>query len=124
MNAIKNINELLDAVDVKNALLKGLESSFGSEKLDIVNEGMTFTSSLLKFILYIKDKIEKNNEDQAAVEQIDKRLKDTIELSIRAYKAYKDSGGDFSEYKKLLKLRDEITSKMLKDLQNQVQGSK
>lgn len=59
MNAIKNINELLDAVDVKNALLKGLESSFGSEKLDIVNEGMTFTSSLLKFILYIKDKIEK-----------------------------------------------------------------
>lgn len=37
MNAIKNINELLDAVGVKNALLKGLESSFGSEKLDIIN---------------------------------------------------------------------------------------
>ncbi|WP_418905886.1 hypothetical protein [Borreliella carolinensis] len=30
----------------------------------------------------------------------------------------------FSEYKKLLKLRYEVTSKMLKDLQNQVQGSK
>ncbi|WP_418905885.1 hypothetical protein [Borreliella carolinensis] len=44
MNAIKNINELLETVDIKNSLLKGLESSFGSEKLDIVNEGMTFTS--------------------------------------------------------------------------------
>ncbi|WP_215535797.1 hypothetical protein [Borreliella bavariensis] len=122
MNVIKNINELLDAVDVKNALLKGLESSFGSEKLEIVNESMTFTSSLLRLIFFLKDKIEKSNEDQTAVEQIDKRLKDTIELSIQAYKAYKDSRGNFSEYRKLIKLRDEVTSKMLKDLQNQVQG--
>ncbi|WNZ72152.1 hypothetical protein PT136_04785 (plasmid) [Borreliella garinii] len=51
----------------------------------------------------MKDKIEKSNEDQAAVEQIDKRLKDTIELSIQAYTAYKDSGGNFSEYRKAYK---------------------
>lgn len=64
---------------------------------------MTFTSSLLRLIFFLKDKIEKSNEDQAAVEQIDKRLKDTIELSIQAYTAYKDSGGNFSEYRKAYK---------------------
>ncbi|WP_418904976.1 hypothetical protein [Borreliella lusitaniae] len=123
MNAIKNINELLNAIEIKNSLLKGLESSFGSKKMDIVNEGMTFTSSLLRFVFFLKDKIEKNNEDKAAIEQIDKRLKDTIEISIQACEAFKDSNGDFSEYTKLIRLRDEVTAKMLKDLQNQVQGS-
>ncbi|WP_421115316.1 hypothetical protein [Borreliella valaisiana] len=43
----------------------------------------------------MKDKIEKSNEDKAAVEQIDKRLKDTIELSIQACEAYRNSGGSF-----------------------------
>lgn len=52
MNAVKNIHELLDAVDVKNTLLKGFESSFGREKLDIVNEGMAFTSSLFKVSVF------------------------------------------------------------------------
>ncbi|WP_418456516.1 hypothetical protein [Borreliella lusitaniae] len=66
MNAIKNINELLNAIEIKNSLLKGLESSFGSKKMDIVNEGMTFTSSLLRFVFFLKYKIEKNNEDKAA----------------------------------------------------------
>lgn len=122
MNAVKNIHELLDAVDVKNTLLKGFESSFGREKLDIVNEGMAFTSSLLRLVFFLKDKIEKSNEDKAAVEQIDKRLKDTIELSIQACEAYRNSGGSFSEYRKLIKLRDEVTKKMLNDLQNQVHG--
>ncbi|WP_434246523.1 hypothetical protein [Borreliella burgdorferi] len=122
MDAIKNIHELLNAVDIKNSLLKSFENSFGNEKLDIVSEGMTFTSSLLKFIFFLKEKIEKNNEDKAAVEQIDKRLKDTIEISIQACKVFKDSGGEFSEYNKLIKLRDEVTVKMLQNLQNQVQG--
>ncbi|WP_342039202.1 hypothetical protein [Borreliella garinii] len=54
MNAVKNIHELLDAVDVKNTLLKGFESSFGREKLDIVNEGMAFTSSLLRLVFFFK----------------------------------------------------------------------
>ncbi|WP_434792936.1 hypothetical protein VSW48_05310 (plasmid) [Borreliella burgdorferi] len=102
--------------------MKSFENSFGNEKLDIVSEGMTFTSSLLKFIFFLKEKIEKNNEDKAAVEQIDKRLKDTIEISIQACKVFKDSGGEFSEYNKLIKLRDEVTVKMLQNLQNQVQG--
>lgn len=122
MNAVKNIHELLDAVDVKNTLLKGFESSFGREKLDIVDEGMAFTSSLLRLVFFLKDKIEKSNEDKAAVEQIDKRLKDTIELSIQACEAYRNSGGSFCEYRKLIKLRDEVTKKMLNDLQNQVHG--
>ncbi|WP_210362664.1 hypothetical protein [Borreliella valaisiana] len=122
MNAVKNIHGLLNAVDVKNALLKGFESSFGKEKLDIVNERMTLTSSLLRLVFFLKDKIEKSNEDKAAVEQIDKRLEDTIELSIQACEAYKNSGGSFCKYRKLIKLRDEITSKMLKNLQNQVRG--
>ncbi|WP_236845470.1 hypothetical protein [Borreliella garinii] len=100
MNAVKNIHELLDAVDVKNTLLKGFESSFGREKLDKVNEGMAFTSSLLRLVFFLKDKIEKSNEDKAAVEQIDKRLKDTIELSIQACEAYRNSGGSFCEYRK------------------------
>lgn len=49
-------------------------------------------------------------------------LKDTIELSIQACEAYRNSGGSFCEYRKLIKLRDEVTKKMLNDLQNQVHG--
>lgn len=49
-------------------------------------------------------------------------LKDTIELSIQACEAYRNSGGSFCEYRKLIRLRDEVTKKMLNDLQNQVNG--
>lgn len=84
---------------------------------------MAFTSSLLRLVFFLKDKIEKSNEDKAAVEQIDKcLLKDTIELSIQACEAYRNSGGSFCEYRKLIKLRDEVTKKMLNNLQNQVHG--
>ncbi|WP_234909366.1 hypothetical protein [Borreliella turdi] len=46
-----------------------------------------------------------------------------MEILIRTCKAFRDSKGNFSEYNKLIKIRNEVTSKMLKDLQNQVQGS-
>ncbi|WP_236840946.1 hypothetical protein [Borreliella turdi] len=47
-----------------------------------------------------------------------------MEISIRACKAFRDSKGDFSEYNKLIKIRNEVISKILKDLQNQVWGAK
>ncbi|WP_234909367.1 hypothetical protein [Borreliella turdi] len=47
MNTIKKINKLLGAEWMfKNALLKGLENSFGNNKLNIVRESITFISSL------------------------------------------------------------------------------
>ncbi len=54
MDAVKKIHELLDSVEVKNSLIKGLESSFGSEKANIVSEGITFTSSLLRLVFFFK----------------------------------------------------------------------
>ncbi|APJ09289.1 hypothetical protein [Borreliella afzelii] len=127
MDAVKKIHELLDSVEVKNSLIKGLESSFGNEKANIVSEGITFTSSLLRSVFFLRSAIEKNNEDKAAVEHIDKRLKETLDLSVKACKAFVKSGGDFAEYDKLIRLRNEATVKMLKSLQeknseNQVQG--
>ncbi|ACJ73427.1 conserved hypothetical protein (plasmid) [Borreliella afzelii ACA-1] len=127
MDAVKKIHELLDSVEVKNSLIKGLESSFGSEKANIVSEGITFTSSLLRLVFFLRSIIEKNNEDKAAVEHIDKRLKETLDLSVKACKTFVKSGGDFAEYDKLIRLRNEATVKMLKSLQeknseNQVQG--
>ncbi len=117
----------MDSVEVKNSLIKGLESSFGNEKANIVSEGITFTSSLLRSVFFLRSAIEKNNEDKAAVEHIDKRLKETLDLSVKACKAFVKSGGDFAEYDKLIRLRNEATVKMLKSLQeknseNQVQG--
>ncbi len=59
MDAVKKIHELLDSVEVKNSLIKGLESSFGSEKANIVSEGITFTSSLLRLVFFLRSVIEK-----------------------------------------------------------------
>ncbi|WP_210376617.1 MULTISPECIES: hypothetical protein [Borreliella] len=122
MDTFKNINKLLDTVDVKNLLLKDLESSFGNEKMNIVQEGLTLTNSVLKLVFLLKDKIEKNNEERVAAEEIDKRLKQTIDISIEACKAFEESNGDFSEYNKLIKLRGEITKKMLQELEEQIDG--
>ncbi|WP_418457397.1 hypothetical protein [Borreliella andersonii] len=85
--------------------MKGFENSLGSEKLNIVSESMTFTievsivsfrrlsicsisalSSLCFSIFFFKKNMNLNN-------------------SIQACKVSKDSGGEFSEYNKLIKLR-------------------
>lgn len=67
MNTAKNIHELLD-VDVKNALIKRFESSFGIEKLDIVSERNGLHRLSFKVNVFLKDKIEKSNGDKAAGE--------------------------------------------------------